>query len=173
MVRISFWSNFVSKVDFLLTSEGSKPHFLDADPELLKKVEGLSPNKSAHDVFVNFESVIRKVEFSVTALQVATKVDLSIAEREKSNFDVIPQVSSFLWKIKHCKGKLIKRMFKQISGTPLEGYKRLQFSIEMEPIEGFEIMSNLTSALLPIIWIEEGVQLNKTYTNLLKYQLFL
>lgn len=35
---------------------GSKPHFLDADPQLLQSVEGLHPNRSAHDVFVNFEA---------------------------------------------------------------------------------------------------------------------
>lgn len=36
---------------------GSKPHFLDADPQLLTQVEGLHPNKSIHDIFVNFEAV--------------------------------------------------------------------------------------------------------------------
>lgn len=36
---------------------GSKPHFLDADEELLQNIEGLMPNRSAHDIFVNFEAV--------------------------------------------------------------------------------------------------------------------
>lgn len=35
---------------------GSKPHFLDADPVLLQSVEGLNPNRSAHDIIVNFEA---------------------------------------------------------------------------------------------------------------------
>lgn len=61
----------------------------------------------------------------------------------------------------------------QISGTPVEGYKRLQFSLKIEPISEFDIMSQMPSVLFPLIWVEESVQLNKTYTNLLKYQLFL
>jgi scavenger receptor class B, member 1 len=61
----------------------------------------------------------------------------------------------------------------QISGTPLQGQKRLQFSIEIESIEEMEAMKNLKSMLLPFVWVEEGVSLNRTYTNLLKYQLFL
>ncbi|KAL7019297.1 hypothetical protein ACKWTF_011068 [Chironomus riparius] len=95
---------------------GSKPHFLDADESLLRAVEGLHPNRSEHDVIVNFEA---------------------------------------------------------ISGTPLSGAKRLQFSLAMEAIEEYEMMSKLPTAQLPLVWIEEGVELNKTYTNLLKYQLFL
>jgi hypothetical protein len=35
-----------------------KPHFLDADPFLLNGIEGLHPNRSEHEVFVNFEAVV-------------------------------------------------------------------------------------------------------------------
>lgn len=34
-----------------------KPHFLDADKSLLVNIEGLNPNRTLHDVFVNFEPV--------------------------------------------------------------------------------------------------------------------
>lgn len=36
---------------------GSHPHFYNADPSLLEKVEGLSPNKENHGVTLLFESV--------------------------------------------------------------------------------------------------------------------
>lgn len=38
---------------------GSSPHFLDADPTLLDKVNGLKPNASQHEVFIHFEIVIK------------------------------------------------------------------------------------------------------------------
>lgn len=95
---------------------GSKPHFLDSDPMLVDNIIGINPNRSLHDVYVNFE------------LQ---------------------------------------------SGTPLSAAKRLQFSIELMPIEEYEMLSKVPKVLFPLFWVEEGVQLNKTYTNLLKYQLFL
>ncbi|CRK91548.1 CLUMA_CG005205, isoform A [Clunio marinus] len=60
-----------------------------------------------------------------------------------------------------------------ISGTIFEGYKRFQLNLAIEPIEDFEMMSKLPKVLLPLLWLEESVQLNKTYTNILKYQLFL
>lgn len=47
------------------------------------------------------------------------------------------------------------------------------FSLELEPVTEVEVMANVPKVTLPVFWIEEGLDLNKTFTNLLKYQLFL
>ena len=49
----------------------------------------------------------------------------------------------------------------------------MQFSYAVEPISELEQMKDLQEMLLPLFWVEEGVQLGKKYVNLLKYQLFL
>jgi scavenger receptor class B, member 1 len=61
----------------------------------------------------------------------------------------------------------------QISGSPLSAAKRLQFNLEIVPIDIMDQMQKIKPVILPLFWIEEGVQLNSTYTNQLKYQLFL
>lgn len=35
----------------------SKPHFLGADPQLLKEVDGLKPDQKKHELMLQFEMV--------------------------------------------------------------------------------------------------------------------
>ncbi|XP_039438033.1 sensory neuron membrane protein 1-like [Culex pipiens pallens] len=63
--------------------------------------------------------------------------------------------------------------FELHSGTPVSGAKKLQLNLEVEPIRDHEVLGNLPTVVLPMIWVQEGVSLNKTWTNQLKYQLFL
>lgn len=51
--------------------------------------------------------------------------------------------------------------------------KRFMISYEVVPLPKVEQMKDLQEMLLPILWIDEGVDLNKTYVNQIKYQLYL
>lgn len=63
--------------------------------------------------------------------------------------------------------------FERLTGSPVKATNRLQFSIPVEPIASIEYLKNFQKMVFPIFWIEEEVALNKTFTNMLKYQLFL
>lgn len=60
-----------------------------------------------------------------------------------------------------------------MSGTPLSAAKRLQFNLEVVPIPEVPIMENLQPMLYPLFWVQESVDLDKQYVDMLKKQLFL
>uniref|UniRef100_A0A182P753 Sensory neuron membrane protein 1 n=1 Tax=Anopheles epiroticus TaxID=199890 RepID=A0A182P753_9DIPT len=64
-------------------------------------------------------------------------------------------------------------LFLQFTGSPVSAAKRLQFSIELGPVHDHDVFGQLPEVILPMFWVEEGASLNKTWTNQLKYQLFL
>ncbi|XP_034136791.1 sensory neuron membrane protein 2 isoform X4 [Drosophila guanche] len=47
-----------------------------------------------------------------------------------------------------------------LTGTPLRGGKRVQFNMFLKSINRIGITENLTTVLMPAIWVEEGIQLN-------------
>ncbi|CAG9861579.1 unnamed protein product [Phyllotreta striolata] len=59
-------------------------------------------------------------------------------------------------------------LFEQLTGGPVSAKKRLQFSMPLEPIQKVDIFKNFTSTVLPMFWVEEGVDLNNTFTKPLK-----
>lgn len=60
-----------------------------------------------------------------------------------------------------------------MSGTPLRAGKRLQFNLEVIPIEEVPIMQDVQEMLYPLFWVEESASLNSTYTNMIKNTLIL
>lgn len=55
----------------------------------------------------------------------------------------------------------------------MAGAKRMQLNWDVVPLEEVPILKDIQEMLLPMLWLEEGVQLNKTFVNMLKYQLIL
>ncbi|XP_022913485.2 sensory neuron membrane protein 2-like [Onthophagus taurus] len=45
------------------------------------------------------------------------------------------------------------------TGYPLQGSKRVQFNMILRPIKGIDMTQTLTPAMVPLIWIDEGVEL--------------
>ncbi|KAK9871468.1 hypothetical protein WA026_012842 [Henosepilachna vigintioctopunctata] len=58
-----------------------------------------------------------------------------------------------------------------ITGTPLRLAKRVQFNMFLRAIEGVSVIENLTNSLLPLFWIEEGLELPDPFTDMIKKEL--
>nr|Q9GPH7.1 RecName: Full=Sensory neuron membrane protein 1; Short=SNMP1-Msex [Manduca sexta]AAG49366.1 sensory neuron membrane protein 1 [Manduca sexta] len=63
--------------------------------------------------------------------------------------------------------------FEPISGTPMMAKQRVQFNMELLRVEKIEIMKELPGYIVPLLWIEGGLALNKTFVKMLKNQLFI
>ncbi|XP_064544794.1 sensory neuron membrane protein 2 isoform X2 [Drosophila montana] len=58
-----------------------------------------------------------------------------------------------------------------LTGTPLQGGKRVQFNMFLKSINRISITENLTTVLMPAIWVEEGIQLNGEMVKFFKKKL--
>lgn len=56
----------------------------------------------------------------------------------------------------------------QFAGAPVKAAQRLQFNMDMEPVEEFPPMKDLPKLILPIFWVEEGVALSTEFVYLFK-----
>nr|CAD7197008.1 unnamed protein product [Timema douglasi] len=62
--------------------------------------------------------------------------------------------------------------FEPMTGTPLGARRRLQFNIFLHKVDKIDLMKEVPSALLPIFWINEGLELGDKFVNDLNNNLF-
>ncbi|CAH0560924.1 unnamed protein product [Brassicogethes aeneus] len=62
----------------------------------------------------------------------------------------------------------IKILFETTTGSPLYAKKRLQFNMPLNANDKVDLFKTMPSSVLPLFWIEEGVELNNTFTKPLK-----
>ena len=56
----------------------------------------------------------------------------------------------------------------QHTGTPLRGGKKVQFNMFLRKIDRITVTENLRTTLFPVLWVEEGIELNDDMVNLIK-----
>ncbi|KAL7294051.1 hypothetical protein TKK_0012525 [Trichogramma kaykai] len=58
------------------------------------------------------------------------------------------------------------------TGVVLRGSKRAQFNIFYRSVEGIKLTENLTDSLMPVVWFDEGAELNDEMLEILDLSLF-
>ena len=61
----------------------------------------------------------------------------------------------------------------QLTSTTFSIRNRNQFSMQVERVEKFDLMANLTPVIIPIFWVEDAVDLPAEATNIIKYGIYL
>lgn len=54
------------------------------------------------------------------------------------------------------------------TGSPMVGHKRAQINMFLRPITGVGITDKINTALVPIVWIDEGIQLNEKLVSMIR-----
>ncbi|XP_075232893.1 sensory neuron membrane protein 1-like isoform X2 [Lycorma delicatula] len=62
--------------------------------------------------------------------------------------------------------------FEPFTGTPLAARKRLQFNIGIHKIKKIDLMKEVPESLIPIFWVEEGLELDQDFVDMLDGKLF-
>ncbi|XP_065158178.1 sensory neuron membrane protein 1-like isoform X2 [Atheta coriaria] len=59
-------------------------------------------------------------------------------------------------------------LFESLTGSPVFAKKRMQFSLPIHAIPKVTTMANMPDVMMPLFWVEEGVELNRTWTGQLR-----
>jgi len=118
------------------------PHFYKSE-DYLNNVDGLSPDVGKHKVQMYFEPVSRFHSYYIQILH-STKFKLLILTLPKGLIPIIVPI-------------ILMIFFCQMTGTPLLGYKRMQFNIFLKKEPKINAMKTLSEdeKLIPLFWIEE------------------
>ncbi|XP_063697409.1 sensory neuron membrane protein 2 isoform X2 [Culicoides brevitarsis] len=57
------------------------------------------------------------------------------------------------------------------TGIPLRGGKRIQFNMFLRKVDSISLTKNLKTTLFPVVWIDEGIELNDEMVNLVNKSL--
>ncbi|XP_055308047.1 sensory neuron membrane protein 1-like [Sitodiplosis mosellana] len=58
--------------------------------------------------------------------------------------------------------------FEMLTGTPVYAAKRLQFNLEMVPIEDVPYLTDIREMYYPLFWVEEGAALDEDFVKQIK-----
>lgn len=73
-----------------------------------------------------------------------------------------------------CIFRLIILVFpSQHTGYPVRAAKRVQLNMFIKPINQIEVTEKLKTVLMPILWIDEGIELNEEMQNMIKNRLLI
>ncbi|KAJ8948285.1 hypothetical protein NQ318_020772 [Aromia moschata] len=129
----------------------SLPHFYNSDKSYLRGVKGLTPEKKQTR---NYNS-LRRAPLSHPSTINAGFYMLCSLLGDSTDPNAAKPIGL------GCPNSLT-------TGSPVYAKKRLQFSMPLEPNPKVDLFHNITETILPLFWVEEGVELNITYTKQLK-----
>ncbi|KAJ4443736.1 hypothetical protein ANN_05514, partial [Periplaneta americana] len=157
----------------------SFPHLYNASMDYREYAEGLFPDRMKHQTFIDIEPV------SISRHGIICEGEALLS---RHFIDIVSIVLLFSYIFHICnlyvkrknwtcssfhaikQMKLITMLFsdQQKTGTPLRGAKRMQFNMFLTRIEQLTVLTNVSEGLFPLLWIEEGAELDDKNLALVK-----